>query len=75
MKMVEFAHENRRSNFEPHNLVKAATALDVGRHVWLINPPGDYLYPDKHCSIKFSGLLKKREKKRRMCMLGATSVR
>ena len=32
---VNFSFECRESNFEAHALVKAATCLAAGRHVWL----------------------------------------
>jgi hypothetical protein len=36
---VRFIHEGREFINEAHNLAKASTSLDPGRHVWLINPP------------------------------------
>ena len=38
-----FIFEGSESYFEAHSLAKHAFGLDVGRHVWLINPP------DLHC--------------------------
>ena len=32
-------HEMRESNEEAHCLAKAALSLELGRHLWLINPP------------------------------------
>jgi hypothetical protein len=36
---TNFIHERREFNFEAHNLVKMASTLSVGRHVWLLEPP------------------------------------
>ena len=36
---VSISHENRACNIEAHSLVKAATSLESGRHVWLTSPP------------------------------------
>jgi ribonuclease HI len=36
---VEIIHERREANEEAHMIARTATSLDVGRHVWLINPP------------------------------------
>lgn len=33
------SHKSRNSNGEAHNLVKAASSLGAGRHVWLMSPP------------------------------------
>jgi ribonuclease HI len=36
---VDIIHERREANEEAHMIARTATSLDVGRHVWLINPP------------------------------------
>ena len=36
---VKFRFEGRETNFEAHALVKAASSLPTGRHLWLGNPP------------------------------------
>lgn len=38
-----FIFEGRSTNIEAHSLAKHAFGLDLGRHLWLINPP------DIHC--------------------------
>jgi hypothetical protein len=38
-------HEYRESNLDVHSLVKAATSLPVGCHVWLVDFSKCYLYP------------------------------
>ena len=38
-----FIFEGRTTNIEAHSLTKHAFGLDLGRHLWLINPP------DIHC--------------------------
>ena len=40
-----FSHERREANKEAHVLARLATTLDVGRHVWFINPPPDMNIP------------------------------
>lgn len=34
-----FIFEGRGTNHEAHSLAKHALGLDLGRHVWLLNPP------------------------------------
>lgn len=46
-KMSEFvdakiSHVKRDMNWEAHDLAKSVVSLDVGRHLWLLNPP-DFL--------------------------------
>ena len=36
---VEFAHEGRQSNVEAHGLARGSIYSDLGRLVWLLNPP------------------------------------
>lgn len=36
---ASFCHEHREANFEAHSLAKASSSLDIGRHLWLGNPP------------------------------------
>jgi ribonuclease HI len=36
---VFFIHERREANGKAHRLARSTTTLDVGRHVWLVNPP------------------------------------
>jgi hypothetical protein len=36
---VSFRHENRASNSKAHRLAHSATASNVGRQVWLLEPP------------------------------------
>jgi ribonuclease HI len=38
-----FGHERLEANGGAHRLAKMSTSLDIGRHVWLIDPP-DHLY-------------------------------
>ena len=33
-----YVHESRVHNFEPHDLAKFATSLEMGRDTWLRNP-------------------------------------
>ena len=41
----EICHEQREHNFEAHTIAKMATSLDVGRHLWLSNPPSNLCIP------------------------------
>ena len=34
-----FAHEGRSTNVDAHNLARSSIFLDVGRHVWFLDPP------------------------------------
>ena len=36
---VQFAHEGRTSNNDAHNLARSSLSLDIGRHVWFLDPP------------------------------------
>jgi hypothetical protein len=36
---VEFVHEGRNSNMDAHTLATSLIYLNVGRHVWLPEPP------------------------------------
>jgi ribonuclease HI len=38
-------HERREVNREAHSLAKLATTLEVGRHVWLNDPPDHFCIP------------------------------
>ena len=40
-----FIFEGRSTNIEAHSLAKHAFGLDLGRHLWLINPPDIYCIP------------------------------
>jgi hypothetical protein len=40
-----FSHEGRSSNKEAHNLAQLVLSLQVGRHVWFINPPEGVCIP------------------------------
>jgi hypothetical protein len=35
---VRFIHEGREHIVEAHNLAKACTSLEPGRHLWLLDP-------------------------------------
>lgn len=48
----EFSHERRACNFEAHRLARTATTLDVGRHVWLSDPPAGFMYSCEHYHMK-----------------------
>lgn len=37
--VVEFVHEGRASNVDAHNLARGNVQSELGRHVWLLNPP------------------------------------
>jgi hypothetical protein len=43
--MITFGHERREANVEAHILAKFATTIDLGRHVWLIDPPENLCIP------------------------------
>lgn len=34
-----FSHEVRMTNIDAHNLARSCISLDLGRHVWFLNPP------------------------------------
>jgi hypothetical protein len=36
---ASFRHENRASNCEAHRLARSAVSAEVGRRVWLLEPP------------------------------------
>jgi hypothetical protein len=36
---VDFAHQNRSSNVDAHNLARSLISFVLGRHVWLLTPP------------------------------------
>ena len=36
---AEIVHERREHNADAHNIARSAVYGDVGRHVWLLNPP------------------------------------
>jgi ribonuclease HI len=36
---VLFKHESRESNYEAHRLARSAVSAEVGRRVWLLEPP------------------------------------
>jgi ribonuclease HI len=42
---VRFIHERRQFVVEAHNLARAATSLESGRHLWLLDPPEIVLIP------------------------------
>ena len=35
----EFGHEGRTTNVDAHNLARSSISLDIGRHVWFLDPP------------------------------------
>jgi hypothetical protein len=37
---VDFAHQNRSSNVDAHNLARSLISFVLGRHVWLLTKPG-----------------------------------
>lgn len=39
-----FGHGQREANGDANSLARAVTSLDVGVHVWLVNPPNNILY-------------------------------
>jgi ribonuclease HI len=39
LNFVDFAHENRSSNVDAHNLARSLISFVPGRHVWLLTPP------------------------------------
>jgi hypothetical protein len=42
---ASFRHEDRSSNGEAHRLARSLVDRDVGRRVWLINPPDGFFIP------------------------------
>lgn len=38
-------HDRRTCNEEAHRLARMATTLEVGRHVWLVNPSNTLCMP------------------------------
>ena len=36
---IQFNHEGRRTNVDAHNIARHSLSLDIGRHVWLVDPP------------------------------------
>jgi ribonuclease HI len=38
---VQFVHEGRKSNVDAHVLARSSIYLELGRHVWFIDPPQD----------------------------------
>jgi ribonuclease HI len=44
--VVSFRYENRASNTEAHRLARQASAGDVGRQVWFVNPPDGLCIPN-----------------------------
>ena len=36
---VQFAHEGRTTNIDAHNLARSSRLLELGRHVWFVDPP------------------------------------
>jgi hypothetical protein len=39
LNFVNFAHENRSSHVDAHNLARSLISFVPGRHVWLLTPP------------------------------------
>jgi hypothetical protein len=39
LNFVDFAHENRSTNVDAHNLARSLISFIRGRHVWLLTPP------------------------------------
>jgi hypothetical protein len=37
--LVDFVHENRKSNVDAHTLARSLISFDTGRHVWFLEPP------------------------------------
>jgi hypothetical protein len=37
-------HQRREANGEAHSLARLATSLDVGRHLWLVDPLNLFVY-------------------------------
>jgi hypothetical protein len=44
--VVSFRYENRALSTEAHRLARQASAGDVGRQVWFVNPPDDLCIPN-----------------------------
>ena len=40
-----YVYESRVHNFEPHDLAKFATSLEMGRHTWLGSPRDTLFVP------------------------------
>jgi hypothetical protein len=40
-RVAMFSHERRGANKEARSLAPLASTIDVGRHVWSVNPPPD----------------------------------
>ena len=49
--LASFRHENRASNSEAHRLARSATSGNVGRRVWLLEPPDGFCIP-KNISVQ-----------------------
>jgi hypothetical protein len=37
--LVDFVHENRKSNVDAHTLARSLISFDIGRHVWFLELP------------------------------------
>lgn len=42
---IHIVHEKREHIWEAHDLAKSSVSLDVGRHLWLLNPPNFMCMP------------------------------
>jgi hypothetical protein len=46
--LVDFVHENRKSNVDAHTLARSLISFDTGRHVWFLEPSfGIYNFVDQ----------------------------